>query len=96
MLFWCQQKMGVIKARANGSTFMEISKKAFRPIPILVPPAPIVEAFHTVASPLFARMVDNVKQAQTLSALRDLLLPRLITGQLRVPDAALGDGLTTH
>ena len=37
MLFWCQANMENIKGRANGSTFMEISKKAFRPIPILVP-----------------------------------------------------------
>ena len=36
LLFWCQQNMEVIKARANGSTFMEISKKAFRPIKVLV------------------------------------------------------------
>ena len=87
MLFWCRQNMDVIKARANGSTFMEISKKAFRPIPILVPPAQIVEAFHAVGSPLFARMVENERQAQTISAIRDLLLRRLISGKLRLPDA---------
>jgi len=96
MLFWCRQNMDVIKGRANGSTFMEISKKAFRPILVLVPPAPIVEAFQAVASTLFARMVDNNRQAQTLSALRDLLLPRLISGQLRLPDAALAGGFSTH
>lgn len=88
MLFWCRQNMEVIKSRANGSTFMEISKKAFSPIPSLVPPAPVLDAFMIIASQLFSRLVENEKQAQTLVCLRDALLPRLISGQLRVSDTA--------
>ena len=37
LLFWCQQNMEVIKNHANGSTFMEISKKVFRPLPAIIP-----------------------------------------------------------
>jgi type I restriction enzyme S subunit len=85
LLFWCRQNMELIKARANGSTFMEISKKAFRPIPALVPPEPVIAAFQAVATPLFARVVENERHAQTLATLRDTLLPRLISGQLRLP-----------
>ena len=88
MLFWCQQNMECIKARANGSTFMEISKKAFRPIPALVPSPSVIEAFLAIASPLFSLLVLNERQAQTLAALRDTLLPRLISGQLRIPISA--------
>ena len=86
MLFWCRQNMEGIKARANGSTFMEISKKAFRPIPVLVPPQPVIDAFMAVAAALFDRLVENERQAQTLATLRDTLLPRLISGQLRLPE----------
>lgn len=87
MLYWCRQNMESIKARANGSTFMEISKKAFRPIPALIPPPEIVNAFAEAVGALFDRLVENEKQAQTLSTLRDTLLPRLISGQLRLPEA---------
>jgi len=87
MLFWCRQNMDTIKSHANGSTFMEISKKAFRPLPALVPPAEIITEFQNIAEPLFARLVENEKQAQTLATLRDTLLPRLISGQLRLPEA---------
>jgi type I restriction enzyme S subunit len=87
MLFWCRQNMEVIKGRANGSTFMEISKKAFRPIPALVPSPEVVQAFAVVASALFDRLIENEKQAQTLATLRDTLLPHLISGQLRLPQA---------
>ena len=87
MLFWCQQNMEGIKARANGSTFMEISKKAFRPMPAVLPSSPVIQAFLAIASPLFGRLVSNEQQAQTLATLRDTLLPRLISGQLRLPEA---------
>ena len=87
MLFWCRHNMDVIKGRANGSTFMEISKKAFRPIPALVPPANVLDAFVGVTAALFDRLVENERQAQTLATLRDTLLPRLISGQLRLPEA---------
>lgn len=87
MLFWCRQNMEGIKARANGSTFMEISKKAFRPIPILVPPGSVIQAFTDVTAAIFDRLVENEKQAETLADLRDVLLPRLISGELRLPEA---------
>jgi type I restriction enzyme S subunit len=86
MLFWCQQNMDTIKNHANGSTFMEISKKAFRPLPILVPAAGVLEKFVGVAGALFDRLVENERQANTLADLRDTLLPRLVSGQLRVHD----------
>lgn len=83
MLHWCRQNMDTIKNHANGSTFMEISKKAFRPLLILVPPVEILERFVGTASSLFERLVENERQAKTLADLRDTLLPRLISGQLR-------------
>ena len=86
MLFWCRQNMDIIEGRANGSTFMEISKKAFRPIPALVPSAPVLDKFIDIAGALFNRLVENEQQAQTLATLRDTLLPRLISGQLRLPE----------
>jgi type I restriction enzyme S subunit len=85
--FWCKQNMENIKGRANGSTFMEISKKAFRPIPILVPSPELIQRFANTANALFGRLSENERQAQTLSAIRDTLLPRLISGQLRLPEA---------
>jgi type I restriction enzyme S subunit len=44
-------------------------------------------AFRQGSRPVFDRLVENEQQAQTLTTLRDTLLPRLISGQLRLPDA---------
>lgn len=87
LYFWCQLNMDTIKGRANGSTFMEISKKAFRPIPALLPSAEVVSRFHDFATAVFSRVTANERQARALADLRDTLLPRLISGKLRLPDA---------
>jgi type I restriction enzyme S subunit len=79
-------KMDTIKSHANGSTFMEISKSAFRPIKIKVPPLEIINRFDEVAKSLYERLVENQKQIGTLTELRDTLLPRLMSGKLRIPD----------
>lgn len=91
MLRWCQANMEGIKGRANGSTFMEISKKAFRPIPILLPNSKLLDLFEETCGTLFDRLVLNSKQAQTLCVIRDSLLPRLISGRLRVGVAAAAE-----
>lgn len=79
--------METIKGNANGSTFMEISKKAFRPILAVKPESKVLNAFEAIAGELFERLKSNEQQAQTLANLRDVLLPRLISGQLRLPEA---------
>lgn len=44
-------------------------------------------AFHRQVRPLFERVVAAEREGQTLTALRDALLPKLISGELRVADA---------
>lgn len=55
---------------------------------VVRPSDEILELFDLVAGPVQARIFANEQQAQTLAALRDTLLPRLISGQLRLPEAA--------
>ena len=84
---WCRTNMALIKASANGSTFLEISKGVLRQLPMIQGPEQVMRAFAEIADPLVGRLVTLVKQNATLAALRDTLLPRLISGELRVRDA---------
>jgi type I restriction enzyme S subunit len=84
---WCRTNMALIKASANGSTFLEISKGVLRQLPMIQGPELVMRAFAEIADPLVERLVAVVKQNVTLAALRDTLLPRLISGELRVRDA---------
>ena len=56
---------------------------------LLITEAPknIIAGFDSIASALRASMDKNERQAQTLATLRNTLLPRLISGQLRLPEA---------
>jgi type I restriction enzyme S subunit len=87
MLNWCQQNMAEIEARASGTTFAEISKQNFRPIPMVLPPKDLMAAFTVAVAPLYAKITANLHQSQTLAALRDTLLPKLLSGALRLPQA---------
>jgi type I restriction enzyme S subunit len=54
---------------------------------VVVASQELLFAFSSLVKPLFEQVYANRKQAQTLSQLRDTLLPRLISGQLRLPEA---------
>ncbi|WP_157443330.1 restriction endonuclease subunit S [Curvibacter lanceolatus] len=54
---------------------------------IAIPSGKLVEHFDLTIRPIHARIFENQRQAQSLVTLRDTLLPRLISGQLRLPDA---------
>jgi type I restriction enzyme S subunit len=54
---------------------------------VIQPDKPALKLFHLTVAPVQERILENEKQAQTLASLRDILLPRLISGQLRLPEA---------
>jgi type I restriction enzyme S subunit len=87
MLNWTLRNVERIKERANGSTFMEISKSNFRPLPVVVPQAEVLRGFVQVVGPLYRRVTTNLRESQALADLRDLLLPKLLSGEVRVRDA---------
>jgi type I restriction enzyme S subunit len=84
MLNWCQTNMAEIKSRATGTTFAEISKQNFRPIPVVLPPKQVMEAFTAGVAPLYAKINANLRQSRTLAVLRDTLLPKLASGEQNV------------
>jgi type I restriction enzyme S subunit len=57
-------------------------------VPIIVSPDEVMRAFDAIPQLLMARLIANDVQAETLGSLRDTLLPKLISGEVRVPEAA--------
>ena len=87
LLNWCDSNLEQIKNRASGTTFAEISKAAFRPIPAVSPSREFMTKFHEFVEPIYERVLCASKEVETLSDLRDTLLPKLISGELRISDA---------
>lgn len=92
VLYWTEHSLDAIKARASGTTFPEISKRNFRPLPVVVPTPAVVTAFCEVVDPLIELLTAAVKESVKLAEMRDLLLPKLLSGEVRVGDA---EGATT-
>jgi type I restriction enzyme S subunit len=72
---------------SNGAKMPRIGWRDIAAYPSAIPPAPVAAEYTRVIEPMLQRMKASVFQAQTLATLRDTLLPRLISGQLRLPDA---------
>lgn len=72
---------------SNGAKMPRINWKDLAAYEVTIPPSEVAEQFYILIEPMIARMLANVEQAQTLANLRDTLLPRLISGQLRLPEA---------
>lgn len=68
-----------------GSAVPTLNRNHVHGLKYLLPPALLVQAFEDMVLPLHQRIMANERQAQTLATLRDTLLPRLISGQLRLP-----------
>jgi type I restriction enzyme, S subunit len=76
---------------ATGSTFKELSKKTFRSLPINWPTPDILQAFEDTVYPMIQQTRHIKKQSEQLKRARDLLLPKLMSGQLDVSGITLHD-----
>ena len=72
---------------ADGGAYPAVRPDVVSGLECVVPGNYVLKTFHAIAAPLLANVAENQKQAQTLATLRDTLLPRLISGQLRLPEA---------
>jgi type I restriction enzyme, S subunit len=70
----------------GGSTMPIINKSAFSDIEIIIPCIESLNIFENIISPLNDKIINNDSSIQTLTKTRDALLPKLMSGQLRVKE----------
>ena len=81
---WIKSNLETIINAANGSVFLEISKSTFKELQFVIPPTEKLKFFDTEAEPLFQKIKTNIIEVKTLTLLRDSLLPKLMSGEIRV------------
>lgn len=79
--------VSTLQQRTHGSVFDTITRDTLASVTSIVPPLHLVDAFEALVGPIFGRILTNLHESRTLAALRDTLLPKLISGELRVKDA---------
>jgi type I restriction enzyme S subunit len=89
---WCVHNMEEIKQRASGTTFAEISKKSFYPIPVVVPATPVLQIYTRSVRNLYSQIESLARENQNLSITRDSLLPKLLSGEISVENQLGSEG----
>jgi len=75
------------RARAIGTTNLSLSRDDFLGVPMVVPPGSVMASYSEVELAIQARRDCCEIESIGLAALRDTLLPKLISGEIRVPEA---------
>jgi type I restriction enzyme S subunit len=78
-----------------GASRQAVTKGHIQSVPILRPPDPVLERFRRLTHPLYEGVRNNREQGRSLVALRDTLLPRLLSGELSVGKAERIAGAAT-
>ena len=76
-----------LETRASGSVQRNFGPMHLKQIELLLPPFPLLSAHQNLVEPFFRKRQMNLQEIELLTELRDTLLPKLISGQLRIPDA---------
>lgn len=86
LFFWLDQDWMTreIIALNSNSAQPGINKRGIQSLPILIPESVTVKAFDEVVQPIVDKIFANCHESRTLAAIRDTLLPKLISGELRV------------
>jgi type I restriction enzyme S subunit len=69
---------------ASGSAQQNLNVKIIKNLEIILPPASIIQRFKCVVRPIFQQIKLNTRQIMTLEKLRDTLLPKLMSGEVKV------------
>ena len=79
-----KHNLPVIEGRASGSTFKEVSGSTMKNVPAVIPDTETLTCFNDFCVPIFAHQRILEEQNQSLAALRDSLLPKLMSGEIDV------------
>ena len=78
--------LNLIEQTEVATTVIHIGKQDFDAFRIVMPPIEILNAFDDITAPMYEQIVNNIMENHRLSALRDTLLPRLMSGEIDVSE----------
>jgi len=87
VFFTMKNAVEELQRMAHGSVFDTITRTTLESLSLSIGTPEILSAFGEIVSPWLAQIKHNVRESGTLTALRDTLLPKLLSGELRVTQA---------
>lgn len=90
LFFYLQDaKQALENLGSNGATMGNVNKSKFESLEVIAPPNELLERYHQFSASLISEILILSRQAANLRRTRDLLLPRLLSGQINLVDADL-------
>lgn len=83
----CNESIERLANLADGGAYPAVRPDVVSATPVIIPSDHALSTFGAVVNPLLEKIAENSEAARVLAQLRDTLLPRLISGKLRLPDA---------
>lgn len=84
-----KQLVPTIENMASGSTFKEISGSAMKIVPTIIPDGETLKRFSEFCNPIMKQIQKNEQESKRLIKLRDILLPKLMSGELDISELEL-------
>jgi type I restriction enzyme, S subunit len=76
-----------VEVLSHGSAQANVSSDSIQSIPHAIPSSDIERAFASICEPILDRLLEGHREQKLLANIRDALLPKLISGEIRIPDA---------
>ncbi len=70
-----------------GASRQAVTKGHIESVPLVIPSRTVLDIFASLVTPIFGAIGNNNSESRSLTLIRDTLLPKLISGELRVKDA---------
>lgn len=87
--YFLKNALPTIEGMASGSTFKEVSGSTMKSVPAFIPDDETLARFTEFCSPIFEQQQMLERQNQSLAALRDSLLPKLMSGEIDASDVSI-------
>ncbi|MBR0432403.1 MAG: restriction endonuclease subunit S [Bacteroidaceae bacterium] len=84
LYYFLKKSTSEIENKATGSTFKEASGSLMKSFPLVIAPKKIMERFEELVKPILNQQEELEDESSRLATLRDTLLPRLMSGELKV------------
>ena len=81
--------VAALEQQTRGSAQQNLSQQIVADFPTTIPDDDALDEFNEAVHPLFVRWIANLFESRTLAELRDALLPKLLSGELRIPSSKL-------
>ncbi len=89
LFFWLSSDpvLEEMRRRGTGVAIPGLNSTAVKDLPIALPPSGVINKFTAIAEPVVLLALKSSRESRVLAQLRDVLLPKLLSGELRVRDA---------